>query len=68
MFSQFNKAKLGLAVSALVLVGASWVSLHYPETDRQGAESPKVDNLKLQPGFKAEHLYSPSERPARVRG
>ena len=61
MFSQFNKAKLGLAVSALVLVGASWISLHYPENNRQGAENPKVDKLKLQPGFKAEHLYSISE-------
>ncbi|MBD2755035.1 c-type cytochrome [Spirosoma validum] len=61
MLSQFNKAKLGLAVSALVLVGASWVGLHYPENNRQGAENPKVDKLKLQPGFKAEHLYSISE-------
>ncbi|WP_460995458.1 c-type cytochrome [Spirosoma harenae] len=61
MFSKFNKAKLGLAVSALILLGASWVSLRYPETNKQGAENPKVDKLKLQPGFKAEHLYSPSE-------
>ncbi len=61
MFSQFNKAKLGLAVSALVLVGASWVSLHYPETDKQGEENPKAAKLKLQPGFKAEHLYDISE-------
>jgi putative heme-binding domain-containing protein len=50
-----------LSVSALALVGASWVGLNYPETNRQGAESPKVDKLKLLPGFKAEHLYSPSE-------
>ena len=61
MFSQFNKVKLGLAVSGLVLLGASWVSLHYPENARQGAENPKADKLKLLPGFKAEHLYSPSE-------
>lgn len=61
MIPQFNKAKLGLAVSGLVLLGASWVSLHYPENNRQGAENPKVDKLKLQPGFKAEHLYSISE-------
>lgn len=61
MSSQFNKAKLGLAVSALLLLGASWVSLHYPENDRQGAENPKADKLKLQPGFKAEHLYGISE-------
>ena len=61
MLSQFNKAKLGLVVSGLVLLGASWISLHYPENNRQGAENPKVDKLKLQPGFKAEHLYSISE-------
>ncbi|HLL95500.1 MAG TPA: hypothetical protein VK404_11020 [Spirosoma sp.] len=61
MISQFNVAKVGLGVSALLLIGASWVSLRYPETNKQGAENPKVDKLKLQPGFKAEHLYSPSE-------
>ncbi|QHV99686.1 c-type cytochrome [Spirosoma endbachense] len=61
MFSQFNVAKLGLAVAAIILVGVSWISLRYPETNRQGAENPKVDKLKLQPGFKAEHIYSPSE-------
>jgi len=62
MISQFNVAKVGLGVSALLLIGASWVSLRYPETNKQGAENPKVDKLKLQPGFKAEHLYSPSEK------
>ena len=61
MFSQLNKVKLGLAVSALVLVGASWISLNYPETARQGDEDPKAQQLKLQPGFKAEHLYSIGE-------
>lgn len=24
-------------------------------------DNPKLDKLKLQPGFKAEHLYSPSD-------
>jgi putative heme-binding domain-containing protein len=61
MISQLNKAKLGLAFSVLILAGASWISLQYPETARQGAENPKAQNLKLQPGFKAEHLYSISE-------
>lgn len=61
MISQLNKVKLGLAFSVLILAGASWVSLHYPETDRQGNENPKAQNLKLQPGFKAEHLYSIGE-------
>jgi putative heme-binding domain-containing protein len=45
----------------LILAGASWISLQYPETARQGAENPKAQNLKLQPGFKAEHLYSVGE-------
>ncbi|MCR9064252.1 MAG: c-type cytochrome [Cytophagales bacterium] len=27
----------------------------------KNAENPKTDKLKLQPGFKAEHIYSPSE-------
>jgi putative heme-binding domain-containing protein len=61
MFSTYRSVKLFLSISALVLVGVSWVSLNYPETNRQGAESPKVDKLKLLPGFKAEHLYSPAE-------
>ncbi|WP_020601651.1 c-type cytochrome [Spirosoma spitsbergense] len=61
MISQLNKAKIGLAFSVLILAGASWISLQYPETARQGAENPKAQNLKLQPGFKAEHLYSISE-------
>ncbi|GAB3908713.1 hypothetical protein GCM10028803_44870 [Larkinella knui] len=61
MFSTYRSVKLILSVSALALVGASWVGLNYPETNQQGAESPKVDKLKLLPGFKAEHLYSPSE-------
>ncbi len=61
MISQLNKVKIGLAFSVLILAGASWVSLQYPETARQGDENPKAQNLKLQPGFKAEHLYSISE-------
>ncbi|GAB3492497.1 hypothetical protein GCM10027341_06690 [Spirosoma knui] len=59
MQSSFNVAKLGLALSALVLIGTSWVGMQGPETI--GADDSKADKLKLQPGFKAEHLYSPSE-------
>ncbi|GAB3916833.1 c-type cytochrome [Larkinella terrae] len=61
MLSRFNTAKLVLAVSALVLVGASWVTMQGSGTDKNAADDPKVGKLKLQPGFKAEHLYSPSE-------
>ncbi|GAB3538942.1 c-type cytochrome [Spirosoma fluminis] len=59
MQSSFNVAKLGLALSALVLIGTSWVGMQGPETI--GADNSKADKLKLQPGFKAEHIYSPSE-------
>lgn len=61
MFSQFNKAKLGLAVSALVLLGASWISVQEAATVKTGPEDPRLEKLKLLPGFKADHLYSPSE-------
>lgn len=61
MVTTINAAKLGFAFLVLVLLGASWVSVNYPENNRQGAENPKAEKLKLQPGFKAEHIYSPSE-------
>lgn len=61
MFSQFNKAKLGLAVSALVLIGASWISMQEAASVKTGPGDPRLEKLKLLPGFKADHLYSPSE-------
>ena len=61
MFSKFNVAKLLLAVVALVLIGTSWISMQGAESSRPAADDPKVDKLKLLPGFKADHLYSPSE-------
>ncbi|WP_080240356.1 c-type cytochrome [Spirosoma rigui] len=61
MFSTFNVAKLGLALSALALIGTSWVGMQGVDTGEPKVDNPKIDKLKLLPGFKAEHLYSPSE-------
>jgi putative heme-binding domain-containing protein len=61
MLSTFNVAKLGLALSALALIGTSWVGMQGVDTGQPKADDPKVDKLKLMPGFKAEHLYSPSD-------
>ncbi|MFD2572709.1 heme-binding protein [Spirosoma soli] len=61
MIFSFRPAKLVFAFSALTLVGASWVGMQGVESGRPAPENPKIDKLKLLPGFKAEHLYSPSE-------
>ncbi|MFC5411095.1 c-type cytochrome [Larkinella bovis] len=61
MFSTYRSVKLLLSVSALALLGASWVTMQVSGTDKNLADNSKIDKLKLLPGFKAEHLYSPSE-------
>ncbi|WP_128544567.1 c-type cytochrome [Larkinella soli] len=61
MFSSLRPAKILAAVSGLVLIGASWISMQNAAINQKAPENPKIDKLKLQPGFKAEHLYSPSE-------
>jgi len=58
MLKSFKSVLSLLAVAGLVVVGASYTSLR--ESDKTSA-NPKVDKLKLLPGFKAEHLISPSE-------
>jgi len=60
MFLRYRSVKLAVA-GALVLIGASWVSMNHSGTINQAPDNPKIDKLKLLPGFKAEHLYSPSE-------
>ncbi|AXE20292.1 heme-binding protein [Runella rosea] len=50
-----------LAVGALFVLGASFTILNKTEPAVNGRDDPKTEKLKLQPGFKAEHLYSPSE-------
>lgn len=59
MFSSFNVAKLSVALTAIGLLGTSWVGMQGVDSGQAG--DPKVDRLKLLPGFKAERLYSPSE-------
>lgn len=50
-----------LAVASLVVFAASFTILNRTEPAVNGRDNPKTEKLKLQPGFKAEHLYSPSE-------
>ena len=60
MFPAFSAAKTSVVFFALVLLATSWISLQgFVPGPADG--SPKVDKLKLLPGFRAEHLYSPSE-------
>ena len=62
MFSKRKVAKL-LALFAIISLigGTSWISMKQATSDQTGADNPKIDKLKLLPGFKAEHLYTPSE-------
>ncbi len=46
---------------AIVFLAASFKILNKPEPAVNGRDDPKTEKLKLQAGFKAEHLYSPSE-------
>lgn len=48
-------------LSIIALIGASCSSVEDPESKTQIALDPKVEKLRLQPGFQAEHLYNPSE-------
>ena len=61
MFSIVNAARLGLVVSAFVLVGTSWISMQRSESGKLPDDNPKLEKLKLLPGYKAEHVYSPSD-------
>ena len=63
MFKLTSAAKLGLALCTFVLVGTSWTTIQHSLSlyIEHGPDSSKVDKLKLLPGFKAEHIYSPSE-------
>jgi hypothetical protein len=59
----FNRklfAKLFLFVIVILAI-ASFIPVRTTEPAIAGIENPKVEKLKLADGFKAEHLYSPSE-------
>ena len=54
--------KLLVTLSVILIIGASFIGNVEEDTkDRARELDPKVEKLKLLPGFKAEHLYSPSE-------
>ena len=59
MYNRPNTLKLLVAVTGVFLVVASYTSLK--KNPATADDTPKIAKLKLQPGFKAEHLYSPSE-------
>lgn len=59
MNAQPNTLKLLVVVTGIFLFVASYTSLK--DNPATAEENPKIAKLKLQPGFKAEHLFSPSE-------
>jgi putative heme-binding domain-containing protein len=61
MASISNVPRLGFFLLILALAGSAWITTQQAARNRQPLENPKVDKLKLLPGFKAEHLYSPSD-------
>ncbi|WP_199879933.1 c-type cytochrome [Arundinibacter roseus] len=54
-----SKALLGLGI--VVLLGAFYTKMAPFAPTHPRPDDSKADKLKLQPGFTAEHLYSPSE-------
>ncbi len=59
MRNSIKLVKPGLALIALVLIGSAWVTMQRGNTGP--SDDPKIDRLKLLPGFKAERLYGPSD-------
>ena len=57
--SVFAKSLLG--VGLVVGLGAFYTQVAPFAPTHVRPDDSKVDKIKLQPGFKAEHLYSPSE-------
>lgn len=55
----FRSVAVVLAVAVLI---ASFTLVRKTEPAVTGRDNPKAEKLRLQPDFKAEHLYSPSEQ------
>lgn len=55
-----NPFKRSAGLGALTVVGLCFL-YGCGSSDKQTATDPKTEKLRLQPGFVAEHLYSPSE-------
>ena len=54
-----KQAKIYLFVTVIALVSLCFITLKKPF--RRSANDPRIEKLKLQEGFNAEHLYSPSD-------
>ncbi|MDF7816635.1 c-type cytochrome [Runella sp. MFBS21] len=61
MYPKHRFSSVLLVIVALFVFGASFTILQKTEPAINGRDNPKVEKLKLQPGFVAEHLYSPSD-------
>ncbi|GAB4034438.1 c-type cytochrome [Spirosoma gilvum] len=61
MFFTYKPVRLALVFAAIVLLGTSWITMQEAAVTTVDPENPKIDKLKLLPGFKAEHIFSPSE-------
>lgn len=59
--SRNPSVKLLLIFSAFILVSISCKNVREGEPKVTGEVNPKIEKLRLQPNFQAEHLYSPSE-------
>jgi putative heme-binding domain-containing protein len=61
MYRNFPSVRALLALSVSVLIGFSCSRVEKSEPGNDEPVDPKVEKLKLPTGFKAEHIYSPSE-------
>ncbi|MFN8347522.1 MAG: c-type cytochrome [Spirosomataceae bacterium] len=61
MYPKHRSVPKLLAAAALFVLAASFTILNKTEPAVNGRDNPKTEKLKLQPGFKADHLYSPSD-------
>ncbi|MFL0162972.1 c-type cytochrome [Aquirufa salirivi] len=54
--------KLGMVFAAVIALGSfGYNSLHKVQPALAEGANPKTDKIRLQPGFKIEHLFSPSD-------
>lgn len=61
MYPKHHSIRALLIASASFLLVASFTVLNKTEPAVNGRDNPKTEKIKLQPGFKVEHLYSPSD-------
>ena len=61
MYRKFPTIRALLALSVAVFIGSSCSRVEQAETVAAAPVDPRTEKLKLPTGFKADHLYSPSE-------